>query len=261
MCGRYAATKDPAKLAAEFDAVDATGEDAPGPDFNVAPTKPVMSVVTRHPRDDDGEPEPGRTERGLRVMRWGLVPHWAKTRSIGSKMINARADTAATKPAFKTSLARRRCLLPADGWFEWRREAGRKQPFFMTRSDGGSLAMAGLWSTWHDPEADKDAPPLVTCAVLTTDAVGELAGIHDRMPLLLAPGDWEAWLDPDRSDVADLLVPPSQALVDTLELRPVSDAVNSVRNNGPKLVERAVEAADLDEPALFDVPADQATRG
>jgi putative SOS response-associated peptidase YedK len=258
VCGRYAATKDPAKLAAEFDAVDAAGEDAPRPDFNVAPTKTVMTVVTRHPRDADGQPEPDRTERSLRVMRWGLVPHWAKTKSVGAKMINARADTAASKPAFKSSLARRRCLLPADGWFEWRRDGGHKQPFFMTRSDGASLAMAGLWSTWHDPETDQDAPPLVTCAVLTTDAVGELAGIHDRMPLLLAPRDWAAWLDPDRSDVTDLLVPPAEDLVDALELRPVSDAVNSVRNNGPELVERAAEAADL---SLFDVPTDQATRG
>lgn len=250
VCGRYAATKDPAKLAAEFDAVDATGEDSPGPDYNVAPTKPVMTVVTRHPRDDEGRPEPDRTERSVRVMRWGLVPHWAKTKSIGSKMINARADTAASKPAFKTSVARRRCILPADGWFEWRRDGKAKQPFFMTRQDGASLALAGLWSTWHDPEAPEDAPPLVTCAVLTTDAVGVLAEIHDRMPLLLPTEDWTTWLDPDRTDVADLLVPPPQSLVDTLELRPVSDAVNSVRNNGPKLVEEAVDATDL---ALFDV--------
>lgn len=261
MCGRYAATKDPAKLAAEFDAVDATGEDTPSPDFNVAPTKSVIAVVTRHPRDAEGEPEPDRTERSLRVMRWGLIPHWAKSKSVGAKMINARADTAATKPAFKTSLARRRCLLPADGWYEWRRDGKAKQPFFMTRSDGASLALAGLWATWRDPEADKDAPPLVTCAVLTTDAVGEMAGVHDRMPLLLGPDDWATWLDPDRDDVTGLLVPPPRPLVDAIELRPVSDAVNSVRNNGPALVERVPDTVDLDEPALFDVPADQATRG
>jgi putative SOS response-associated peptidase YedK len=253
VCGRYASTKDPAKLAAEFDAVDATGEDAPRPDFNVAPTKSVVTVVSRHPRDDDGHPDEQRTERSLRVMRWGLVPHWAKTKSIGSKMINARADTAATKPAFRTSLAKRRCILPADGWFEWRRDPSGKQPFFMARQDGDSLALAGLWSTWRDPSADADAPPLITCAVLTTDAVGQLAGIHDRMPLLLSPDDWAAWLDPDRADVADLLGPPAPALIDALELRPVSDAVNSVRNNGPELLARADDVPDLDTPALFDV--------
>jgi putative SOS response-associated peptidase YedK len=260
VCGRYASTKDPARLAAEFDAVDSTGEDAPRPDFNVAPTKSVVTVVNRHPRDAEGEADPDHTERSLRVMRWGLVPHWAKTVSIGSKMINARADTAATKPAFRTSLAKRRCILPADGWFEWRRDAKGKQPFFMTHTDGSSLAMAGLWSTWRDPAADPDAPPLVTCAVLTTDAIGELAGIHDRMPLLLSPDDWAAWLDPDESDVAKLLVPPAPALVDTLELRPVSDTVNSVRNNGPELLERVTEAVDLDEPTLFDVGSDAASR-
>jgi putative SOS response-associated peptidase YedK len=253
VCGRYAATKNPATLAAEFDAVDTTGENAPKPDFNVAPTKQVMSVVTRHPRDDDGQPDPDHTERSLRVMRWGLVPHWAKTKGIGSKMINARSDTAATKPAFRTSLAKRRCLIPADGWFEWRRDPSGKQPFFMHRSDGHSLAMAGLWSTWHDPAADKDAPPLITCAVLTTDAIGQLTGIHDRMPLLLSPDDWANWLDPDRDDVADLLAAPSQDLVDALALRPVSDSVNNVRNNGPELLEQVTESINLDEPALFDV--------
>lgn len=260
MCGRYAATKNPAKLAAEFDAVDTTGDEAPNADFNVAPTKPVLSVVTRHPRDSDGTADPDRTERSIRVMRWGLVPHWAKSRSIGSKMINARADTAGTKPAFRTSLAKRRCLLPADGWFEWRRDPSGRQPFFMTRTDGHSLAMAGLWSTWHDPAAEEGAPPLVTCAVLTTDAIGQLATIHDRMPLLLDPDDWANWLDPDNAEVDRLLAAPSQDLVDALELRPVSDSVNSVRNNGPKLLEEVTVATNLDDPALFDVPDHAARR-
>lgn len=260
MCGRYAATKNPAKLAAEFDAVDTTGDEAPTADFNVAPTKAVLSVVTRHPRDAEGNADPDRTERSIRVMRWGLVPHWAKAKSIGSKMINARADTAGTKPAFRTSLTRRRCLLPADGWFEWRRDGKGRQPFFMTRGDGASLAMAGLWSTWHDPAAEEGTAPLVTCAVLTTDAVGELSTIHDRMPLLLGPADWATWLDPDNTDVDRLLGAPAQDLVDALELRPVSDAVNSVRNNGPTLVEQVSVATNLDDPALFDVP-DRAARG
>lgn len=261
MCGRYASTKNPAKLAAEFDAVDTTGEDAPRPDHNVAPTKNVISVVTRHPRDAEGNADPDRTERGLRVMRWGLIPHWAKDKSVGSRMINARADTAASKPAFKTSLAKRRCLLPADGWFEWRRDGKAKQPFFMTRKDGLSLAMAGLWSTWRDPKADPDAPPVVTCAVITTDAVGELTGIHDRMPLLLGHDVWERWLDPDATDgaaVADLLTGPDPETVAALELRPVSDLVNSVRNNGPELVAPlAASATPVDPPTLFDAQPDE----
>jgi len=259
VCGRYASTKNPARLAAEFDAVDTTGEDAPEPDYNVAPTKPVITVVTRHPRDDEGTPDPDTTVRSLRVMSWGLIPHWAKQRSIGSKMINARFETAATKPAYRDAMARRRCLLPADGWFEWRRDANGKQPFYMTRGDGGSLAMAGLWSVWHDPDAGPDAPPVVTCAVLTRDAAGALTDIHDRMPVLLGSDAWTAWLDPDRDDVTDLLATPDQSLLDALELRPVSDAVNSVRNNGPELVKPAEPAAaDL---SLFDAAPDLAGRG
>lgn len=252
MCGRYAATKDPATLAAEFDAYDATEDHAPPVDHNVAPTKDVMAVVQRHPRDESGEPDPKTTVRSLRVMRWGLIPAWAKDRSIGAKMINARSETAATTSAFKTSLAKRRCLLPADGWFEWRREGRNKQAYFTTRTDGGSLAMAGLWTVWRDPK-EKDGPPIVSAAVLTTEAQGQLADIHDRMPLLMTPDQWAAWLDPDVDQVDQLLVPPALDLVESLELRPVSSKVNNVRNNGPELLEREEPKVDLDDPALFDV--------
>jgi putative SOS response-associated peptidase YedK len=249
VCGRYAASKDPATLAAEFDAYDATEDHAPPADHNVAPTKDVVAVVQRHPRDDDGEADANRTVRSLRVMRWGLIPAWAKDRSIGARMINARSESAATSNAFKTSLAKRRCLLPADGWFEWKKEGGHKQPFFMTRPDGGSLAMAGLWTVWRDPN-EKDGSPVVSAAVLTTDALGQLADIHDRMPLLMTPEHWAAWLDPDAEDPGDLLTP-SPELVETLELRPVSSKVNNVRNNGPELVTREEPAAELDDPRLF----------
>jgi putative SOS response-associated peptidase YedK len=129
----------------------------------------------------------------------------------------------------------------------------------MTRTDGASLAMAGLWSVWHDP-AEPDASPLVTCAVLTRDAVGPLTGIHDRMPVVLGPAQWSAWLDPDQEDATELLAQPDRSVLDELELRPVSDAVNSVRNNGPSLIEPAVPSTDLDEPALFDVADDSARR-
>jgi putative SOS response-associated peptidase YedK len=253
VCGRYAATKDPATLAAEFDAVDDTESYQPRADYNVAPTKDEVTVVQRHPRDEEGNPDPDTTVRSLRVMRWGLIPHWAKDKSIGSRMINARADSAASKPAFKTSLARRRCLVPADGWYEWRREGKAKQPFYMTSTDGSSLAFAGLWATWRD-KSEEDAEPLVSYTVLTTDAVGQLTDIHDRMPLVLPREHWDRWLDPDVDDVSDLLVPPSPELVEALELRPVSSAVNSVRNNGPELLERyEPDPTDLDDPALFDV--------
>lgn len=240
MCGRYASTRSPAALAEEFGAVDATGTGAPGQDFNVAPTKNVLSVVQRHPRDESGEPDRSRVERSLRVMRWGLVPHWAKDPAMGSRMINARAETVADKPAFRTSLRSRRCLLPADGWYEWKGEAGRKQPYFMTPSDGSSLALAGIWAVWRDPRAESGAPPWVTCSVVTTSAVGRLAEIHPRMPLVLSGAAWPQWLDPDVDEVADLLAPPA-GLDELLELRPVSKAVNKVSNNGAELVERVPE--------------------
>lgn len=257
MCGRYASTRDPATLAVEFDALDATGSagaagGAPTADYNVAPTKPVFAVVTRHPRDAEGTPDPERTERSIRVMRWGLVPHWAKDPKIGSRMINARAESAAGKPAFRDAVARRRCLLPADGWYEWQAGAvpgHRKQPFFITPADGSGLALAGLWSTWRDPEADPAQPPLVTCAVITTDAVGPLTEIHDRMPLMLPAAAWTDWLDPDAADPGELLAPPSAELVHGLELRPVSTVVNDVRREGAELVERV----ETEQPALLDL--------
>jgi putative SOS response-associated peptidase YedK len=246
MCGRYASTKNPATLAVEFDAIDATEGAAPGADYNVAPTRPVLAVVTRHPRDADGTPDPDRTVRSIRVMRWGLVPHWAKDPGIGSRLINARAESAASKPAFRDALAKRRCLLPADGWYEWQRVGSRKQPFFITSADGSSLALAGLWSSWRGPDTET---PLVTCTVLTTDAVGPLAGIHERMPLILPAPAWQAWLDPDSAEVSELLAAPATQLADALELRPVSTAVNNVRRDGPELVERF----EPEQPALLDL--------
>ncbi|TCO65712.1 putative SOS response-associated peptidase YedK [Actinocrispum wychmicini] len=248
LCGRYASTKNPATLAAEFDALDATEDAISGPDYNVAPTRNVVAVVQRHPRDEAGEPDPTTTERSLRVMRWGLVPAWAKDAGIAAKMINARSESAATKPAFRTSMANRRCIMPADGWYEWQRDGKVKQPFFTTRKDGASLAMAGLWTVWRDKQKP-DSEPLVTCAVLTMPAVEQLAEIHDRMPVLLPPSAWNAWLDPDSTDASALIVPPSEEFLAALELRPVSTAVNSVKNNDPSLLDPLREQG---EPALFD---------
>lgn len=267
MCGRYAATKDPAKLVQEFEAVDGTEGQARADDFNVAPTKNVVTVVQRHPRDAEGNVEEDEPAvRSLRLMRWGLVPFWAKDPAIGNRMINTRAETAKEKPAFRKALARRRCLVPADGWFEWKpgtaasgSKKAPKEPFFMTTRDGSSLAFAGIWETWRDPKAVDDgaggaAAPLVTCSIITTSALGQLTDVHDRMPLVMPRERWSDWLDPDRSDATELLEPPGVDWADALELRPVSTLVNNVRNNGPELVERAEpEASDLDSGALFDV--------
>ncbi|MDT7708317.1 MAG: hypothetical protein QOG20_3924 [Pseudonocardiales bacterium] len=256
MCGRYASIKAPADLADEFRAVDATS--GVEPDYNVAPTKNIVAVVQRHPRDADGTPDPDEVERSLRVVKWGLVPSWAKDPKAGARMINARSESAAEKPAFRKALNARRCLIPADGWYEWQRGPEHKQPYYTHYADGASLAMAGLWEFWKpkdDPEG-KYPDGLVTAAVLTTAAVGALAQVHDRMPLVLPPSAWDAWLDidADAAGVAELLVPPAPELVASLELRPVSALVNSVRNNGPELLaEMAPE--DVAEPLQLDLLA------
>ena len=253
MCGRYASTKDPALLAAEFDAVDATEGDAPGPDFNIAPTKSVLAVVERHPRDADGEPDESVTERSLRVMRWGLVPHWAKDLSGAAKMINARSESVLTKPSYRDSAAKRRCIIPADGWYEWQPGEGRKQPYFINPNDGSSLAMAGIWSVWWQPDEERGRKAVITCAVLTTDAIGEMTSVHHRMPLLLPSAHWQSWLNPDSTDPSALL-DPDPALVSALELRPVSMAVNSVKNNGPELMDPiSLTPAEMPEPTLFEL--------
>lgn len=249
MCGRYAATKDPATLAAEFDAVDDTGAEPPRADYNVAPTKQVVTVVERHPRDEEGNPVESTTERRLRLMRWGLVPFWAKDPKVGSRMINTRAESAAEKPAFRGALSKYRCLVPAAGWYEWKRDGKHKQAYYMTTNDGSSIALAGIWSTWRPKDAPEDEPPLVTCSIITTDAVGQLTEVHDRMPLMLPQSAWQRWLDPDESDVASLLTGPDEQLIAGLELRPISDAVNKVGNNGPELLKKV--ELDQDEPTLL----------
>ena len=182
------------------------------------------------------------------MVKWGLVPSWAKDASIGNRMINARMETVAEKPAYKRALAVRRCLLPADGYFEWyprptkKTTSGQatKQPFFIRPKDGGPLAMAGLYEIWRDPTKDEDADDrfLWTCTVITTDAEDDVGKIHDRMPLMVERDRWAAWLDPrtDKDSVLDLLVP---AAPGRLEAYPVSTMVNAVKNNGPELLEPA----------------------
>ena len=216
MCGRYATTRSPVDLSALFEATD----DVEGlePDYNVAPTDPVPMVRM----SADG--------RRLSVARWGLVPHWAKDPRAGARMINARAETVATSNAFAPSFAKRRCLVPADGWYEWVKfTTGGKQAYYMTPTDGQICAFAGIWATWGP---DK----LLTCSIVTIAAIDDLNLIHDRMPLLLPPDRWATWLDGPPSE--DLLAPTPADLVAGLELRPVGAAVGDVRNDGPQLIAR-----------------------
>ncbi len=217
MCGRYASSRPADDLSAHFE-VDAPVEEALPASYNVAPTDPVYVVLQRE------------EQRQLRVVRWGLVPSWAKDPKTGARFINARRETVRDKPAFRAAYARRRCLVPADGYYEWQRHDGGKQPYFLSSTDNAPLAMAGLYEVWKSPEGSS----LWTCTVLTTEASDELGHIHDRTPVLVPREAWATWLAPDVEDPDDVLLAP---LPGVLQAWPVSSAVGNVRNNGPDLVE------------------------
>jgi putative SOS response-associated peptidase YedK len=174
--------------------------------------------------------------RRLEIARWGLIPSWAKEAAISTKLTNARVETVSEKPSFRSAFAKRRCLIPADGYYEWYRpERGAKQPFYIHRTDGRSLAMAGLYEWWRDP-ANPESEPRLTCTVITTAATEQLAVIHDRMPVMIDAADWAAWLDPS---VAGKDLPPvmlESGFTLGLVAEPVSTAVGNVRNNGPSLI-------------------------
>ena len=193
-------------------------EEVLAPSWNVAPTDPVSIVAVREGR------------RRLRVAQWGLVPSWAKDPKVGARFINARSETLADKPAFRSAYARRRCLVPADGYYEWKVEGAGKQPWFLSDRSGDPLAMAGLYELWR---AAPDSPWLVSCTIVTTSAPDELGEIHDRTPLLVPRPAWATWLDPAIADPGDLLVP---GVAGVLDAWPVGTAVGNVRNDGPELV-------------------------
>jgi putative SOS response-associated peptidase YedK len=241
MCGRFVSASPPDEIARYFDAE--VPETALDPSYNVAPTDDVYVVHV------DG------STRRIEPMHWGLVPFWAKDPSIGNKMINARAESLATKSAFKSPLAKRRCLIPADGFYEWMEVPGqkRKQPMFIHRSDGEHLAFAGLWSVWRDPNASREerdagSGTLRSCTIITGEANDKIRPVHDRMPVMLPRDAWETWLDPAIQDIevaTKLLVPVSSSFVD---LYPVSTDVNDVRTEGPHLMERVDPTGGGDRP-------------
>ena len=269
MCGRFASARKRQELLEEFGVQRDRVVEPLRPDYNVAPTKPVYAVVTRRPEDaakedgagpDEAQPKTagpktagaktagpeaaeGEGVRELRVVRWGLVPFWAKDISIGSRLINARAETVASKPAFRHAFARHRCLLPADGFYEWEKsgdsKSARKQPHYIRREDGGVLAFAGLYELWRDKDRPDDDPDswLWTATIITTRAEDEVGRIHDRMPMVIEPGRWADWLDPAAPSTEALhgLMTPAASV--HLTTYPVSTEVNSVRNNGPGLIE------------------------
>ncbi|OIJ67049.1 SOS response-associated peptidase [Streptomyces mangrovisoli] len=274
MCGRYAASRRPEDLAGVFE-IEKLEPSQPleswAPDYNVAPTKEVHVVLDR-PVKDAGDPRPVRQ---LRTLKWGLVPSWATSPEGAARMINARAETVAEKPSYRRAFSARRCIVPADGYYEWvtgtqerdlevegRRKRSRKQPYFVLPADGSVFAMAGLYEFWRDRTLPDDHPGAwwVTCSVITTEAETtplavapaegprSLADIHPRMPLMLTPDRWDSWLDPARTnpdELGELLTPPPAGL---MRAYPVSTAVSNVRNNGPELLK---ELEGPEEGTLF----------
>lgn len=227
MCGRYATTRTPDALSDEFGAQVADALTDLEPDWNMAPTKLAPIVIERPDRDG----RPGGRE--VLVAQWGLVPSWAKDPKIGSRMINARSETVAEKPAFAKAFASRRAVVPADGFYEWY-PAEKKQPFYITPKDRSVLAMAGLFEFW---KADAAAEWLISFTILTTTASDDLGHLHDRAPMMLVGDQIDAWLAPtsmSASERLELLVP---AVPGRLDAWPVSTEVNNHRNNGPQLIQ------------------------
>lgn len=220
MCGRFTQERPTSELAEIFEAEDLIG--APGGRFNIAPTDEAAVVVQRDER------------RAVKTYRWGLIPHWAEDPKVGNRMFNARAETLATSPVFGEAFRKRRCLVPVDSFYEWRREGKVRQPFRIVGADGHPFALAGLWAGRRDPETDEVRR---TFTIVTTTPNELLRSIHDRMPVVVPKEAWDRWLDPappDPGELQGLLVPARDG---SLEAYPVSRAVNDVRNDGPGLIE------------------------
>jgi putative SOS response-associated peptidase YedK len=280
MCGRFVSARKRLELLEEFAVERDRVADDRSPDYNVAPTKRIYAVLDRaeKPAPEKAAPEKAAPEkadartdaekaadahgdesrRELRLVRWGLVPSWAKDAAGSARMINARAETVAVKPAFRGAFARRRCIIPADGYYEWQAAADKadkkaKQPFYIYRSDGGILCFAGIYELWRDGSvpADHEDAWLWTASIITTEATDEIGAIHDRTPMVIPRKSWDDWLDPANNDKELLLatmLPATSSGAGGLASHPVSTAVNSVRNNGPDLIE-SLPAGSSGQPA------------
>lgn len=219
MCGRFTLQRDPAEIAVHFGLAETP---ALAPRYNIAPGQDVAIVR-------EAETPGAAPARLLEMRRWGLVPRWARDPSIGSRLVNARAETAAGKPAFRSALRRRRCLLPADGFYEWKGAKGRRRPFHVALPGGGLFAIAGLFEHWEDPQGTA----LETVTLLTREANERLRPLHARMPVLIEAEDYGCWLCDPVDRAARLLGPAPSRLAETLEIRPVGSYVNDVRHEGP----------------------------
>ena len=232
MCGRFVSSSPPDEIAKYF-GVEEVSERVLEPNYNVAPTLDIYTVL-----------ETGGVRR-LEPIHWGLVPIWAKDMKVGNRMINARAESLAEKNAYKRAYRKRRCIIPADGFYEWRKVPGqkKKQPYFIQRTDGEPFAFAGLWEVWRGP--DREGDPIASCTIITGEPNEKMSEIHDRMPVMLPPSAWDTWLDPEVDDLdllGKFLVPAPSKLI---TIHPVSTEVNNVRNQGPQLMDEV----DPEEPA------------
>jgi putative SOS response-associated peptidase YedK len=238
MCGRYVNTASTADLLSEFEAEQAIGDDL-APSWNVAPTDPVRVILQRVP--GGSEPGAGGAEpvRQLRTMRWGLVPSWSKDRKGGARLINARIETVIDKPSFRKAAAARRCLIPAQGYYEWQRTGNAKVPHYLHDPQDATLAMAGLYELWRDPDRSADDPDrwLWTCTIITQQATDLLGEIHDRNPVLVPGALRTRWLDCSDEDPATARALLAEMPEASLAPRIVGAAVGNVRNNGPELLQ------------------------
>lgn len=242
MCGRYTLTMTPEELKRLFRYAETPNFP---PRFNIAPTQPIAIV-----RSDGGE-------RHFQLVRWGLIPSWVKDPASFTLLLNARSETAAEKPAFRGSMRHRRCLVPASGFYEWRRVGSTKQPFFIRPRDGGAVAFAGIWDHW----LGADGSEIDTAAILTTSANGLVSQIHDRMPVVIPEADWDAWLDTAGREVrhvAGLLKPAPEELFEAI---PVSTRVNAVRNDDPEVQAPISEPLTAEEPPSADHADEEPKQG
>ncbi|MFB8387411.1 SOS response-associated peptidase [Microbacterium sp. NPDC055910] len=239
MCGRFVVASAGSELVGVL-RVDVAGDDLPPPSYNIAPTSTVGIVL------DSSKTDP--PTRRLEPARWGLVPGWAKDPKIGSRAFNARAEELEDKPMFRTALQRRRAVVPASGYFEWKSADGAKVPHYIHPADGSPLFFAGLYEWWKDPAKADDDPSrwLLSFTILTRDSIGRLGSIHDRMPLFVDADHADAWLDTDTDNVRDVLdaaIDAAPAVAETLDDHVVSTAVGNVRNDSPALIEPVDEAS------------------
>jgi putative SOS response-associated peptidase YedK len=230
MCGRFARYSLSRELERYFNALPPSFEIQPS--YNVAPTQEIP-VIVQH-----------EDARHIKKRYWGLVPFWAKDISIGSRMINARVETLSSKPAFKAALRHRRCLIPANGFYEWKGKEGNKQPHYISLPSGEPMAFAGLYEIWQDKESPPEAGPYKSCTIITMDASDSVKDIHDRMPLILKPEAYEEWLDPANKEPAKIEELLRTKYVRDLKSHPVSKLVNRVENNSKECMEPIKKSFD-----------------